>query len=375
MGDLLGIAPLDWPGACSARLWPVFERVCLPPNLLLGLPLATQDQHQSDAASLLRQRRLRMGPSLSLNHREPLHIVRGEGCYLIDAHGQRWLDMVNNVAHVGHANPRVVQAAARQQGLLNTNTRYLHEHILDYARRLTLTMPPQLSCVFMVNSGSEANDLALRLARAYTGSREVICVDHAYHGNLTSVVDISPYKFNGKGGSGKPHHTHIAQAPDLYRGQWRYADLAAGQPVGALYAHSVEQICQNLLEQNRKPGLFLVEAIQGCAGQLPLPPAYLQAVYASVRAAGGLLQSDEVQVGFGRAGSHMWAFETQDVVPDIVTMGKPIGNGHPMAAVVTRPEIAAAFANGMEYFNTFGGNPVSCAIGLAACASWPSVLK
>jgi 4-aminobutyrate aminotransferase-like enzyme len=249
--------------------------------------------------------------------------------------------------------------------LLNTNTRYLHEHILDYARRLCLTMPPELSCVFMVNSGSEANDLALRLARAYTGSREVICVDHGYHGNLTSVVDISPYKFNGKGGSGKPGHTHIAQAPDLYRGQWRYADLVAGATVGANYAQSVGAICQNLQAQNRKPGLFLVEAIQGCAGQLPLPPGYLQAVYPIVRAAGGLVQSDEVQVGFGRVGSHMWAFETQGVVPDIVTMGKPAGNGHPMAAVVTRPEIAAAFANGMEYFNTFGGNPVSCAIGLA----------
>ena len=372
MGDLLGIPGMDWPGACSARLWPVFERVCLPPNLLLGLALeqgdgqeGTQDRHPRQASALQRERHTRLGPSLALNYRQPLHIVRGEGCYLFDAQGQRWLDMVNNVAHVGHANPRVTAAAHRQQILLNTNTRYLHEHILDYARRLCLTLPPELSCVFMVNSGSEANDLALRLARAYTGSREVICVDHAYHGNLTSVVDVSPYKFNGKGGSGKPEHTHIAQAPDLYRGQWRYADLAAGAAVGAHYAQSVADICQRLQAQQRKPGLFLVEAIQGCAGQLPLPPGYLQAVYPMVRAAGGLVQSDEVQVGFGRVGSHMWAFETQGVVPDIVTMGKPIGNGHPMAAVVTRPEIAAAFANGMEYFNTFGGNPVSCAIGLA----------
>jgi 4-aminobutyrate aminotransferase-like enzyme/Ser/Thr protein kinase RdoA (MazF antagonist) len=365
MGDLLGIPGLDWPGACSARQWPVFERVCFQPNLLLGFNLECQDHHQRTASSLQRERRQRMGPSLSLNYRQPLHIVRGEGCYLFDAQGQRWLDMVNNVAHVGHCNPRVLQAAMHQQTRLNTNTRYLHEHILDYARRLCLTMPPELSCVFMVNSGSEANDLALRLARAYTGSREVICVDHAYHGNLTSVVDVSPYKFNGKGGSGQPAHTHIAQAPDLYRGPWRYADQVAGVDVGANYARSVAEICQRLQAQQRKPGLFLVEAIQGCAGQLPLPPGYLQALYPIVRAAGGLVQSDEVQVGFGRVGSHMWAFETQGVVPDIVTMGKPIGNGHPMAAVVTRPEIAAAFANGMEYFNTFGGNPVSCAIGLA----------
>jgi 4-aminobutyrate aminotransferase-like enzyme/Ser/Thr protein kinase RdoA (MazF antagonist) len=365
MGDLLGTPGMDWPGACSARLWPVYGKVCLPPNLLLGLPVENQDRHESTAQALARERRTRLGPSLSLNHREPLHIVRGEGCYLIDASGKRYLDMVNNVAHVGHANPRVAAAAAKQQALLNTNTRYLHEHILDYARRLTLTMPPELSCVFMVNSGSEANDLALRLARAYTGSREVICVDHAYHGNLTSLIDVSPYKFNGKGGSGQPAHTHIAQAPDLYRGPWRYADLEGGQAVGQHYAQSVAQICQNLQQQQKKPGLFLVEAIQGCAGQMPLPPGYLQAVYPLVRQAGGVVMSDEVQVGFGRVGSHMWAFETQGVVPDIVTMGKPIGNGHPMAAVVTRPEIAAAFANGMEYFNTFGGNPVSCAIGLA----------
>jgi 4-aminobutyrate aminotransferase-like enzyme/Ser/Thr protein kinase RdoA (MazF antagonist) len=364
MLGLLGMG-LDWPGACSVRQWPVFERICLPPNLLLALPVENKDGHQRDAQSLARERRTRLGPSLSLNYREPLHIVRGEGCYLIDADGQRWLDMVNNVAHVGHANPRVVAASARQQRLLNTNTRYLHENILDYARRLCLTMPPELSCVFMVNSGSEANDLALRLARAYTGSREVICVDHAYHGNLTSLIDISPYKFNRKGGSGKPRHTHIAEAPDLYRGRWRYPDQARGVNVGAEYAQSVFDICQQLHEQQRKPGLFLVEAIQGCAGQIPLPPGYLQALYPVVRAAGGLVMSDEVQVGFGRVGSHMWAFETQGVVPDIVTMGKPTGNGHPMAAVVTRPEIAAAFANGMEYFNTFGGNPVSCAIGLA----------
>lgn len=369
MGDLLGMPGMDWPGACSARLWPVYQRVCLPPNLLLGLPVENQDRQPSNAQALARERRTRLGPSLSLNHREPLHIVRGEGCYLIDANGKRYLDMVNNVAHVGHANPRVLAAASRQQALLNTNTRYLHEHILDYARRLTLTMPPELSCVFMLNSGSEANDLALRLARAYTGSREVICVDHAYHGNLTSLIDVSPYKFNGKGGSGQPAHTHIAQAPDLYRGPWRYADLeggqTAGQAVGQQYAQSVAQICHNLQQQQKKPGLFMVEAIQGCAGQMPLPPGYLQAVYPLVRQAGGVVMSDEVQVGFGRVGSHMWAFETQGVVPDIVTMGKPIGNGHPMAAVVTRPEIAAAFANGMEYFNTFGGNPVSCAIGLA----------
>ena len=361
MSDLLGIDPLNWPGVTSARLWPVFGRICLSPNLLLGLPISAEARPPETALQLQRKRSLHLGRSLLLAYQEPLHIVAGEGCYLIDDHGQRWLDMVNNVAHVGHSNPRVLAAAVEQQKKLNTNTRYLHENVIEYARRLTATLPTELSVVFMVNSGSEANDLAIRMARAYTGARDIICVDHAYHGHLSSMIDVSPYKFNGKGGSGQPVQTHIAEMPDLYRGRWRYGSADAGQR----YGQSVGDICQQLQRAGRAPSLFLVEAIQGCGGQLPLPDGYLNAVYPQVRAAGGLVLSDEVQVGFGRVGSHLWAFETQGVIPDIVTMGKPIGNGHPMAAVVSRPEIAARFANGMEYFNTFGGNPVSAAIGLA----------
>jgi 4-aminobutyrate aminotransferase-like enzyme len=222
-------------------------------------------------------------------------------------------------------------------------------------------LPDELSVVFMVNSGSEANDLALRLARAYTAHHDVVTVDHVYHGNLSSIIDISPYKFDGPGGEGRKDHVWVAEMPDLYRGRLRYGAVDAGSG----YAESIDALVREMSNAGRMPAALFSEAILGTGGMLVLPDGYLGKAYAHIRAAGGVCVADEVQIGFGRVGSHMWAFETQGVVPDIVTMGKPIGNGHPMAAVVTRPEIAATFANGMEYFSTFGGNPVSTAIGLA----------
>ncbi|MFO7538969.1 MAG: aminotransferase class III-fold pyridoxal phosphate-dependent enzyme, partial [Chloroflexota bacterium] len=298
-----------------------------------------------------------LGPMLSLSYQEPLHIVRGEGQYLYDVRGRPYLDMVNNVAHVGHSHPRVVAALAAQARLLNTNTRYLHETILSYAERLTATLPPPLSVCFFVNSGSEANDLALRLARTHTSRQEIIVVDGAYHGNLTSLIEISPYKFNGPGGQGAPDHVHVSPMPDPYRGPYG-AD-------GAAYAQAVAQIVTKMGQQRKQPAAFICESLLSCGGQIVLPDGYLAAVYAAVHAAGGVTIADEVQVGLGRVGSHFWGFQTQGIVPDIVTMGKPMGNGHPLAAVVTTPEIAASFDTGMEYFNTYGGNPVSCAVGTA----------
>jgi len=314
------------------------------------------------SAQLVAERQRRLGRSLSTAYApDPLKIVGGAGCYLIDDQGRRWLDMINNVAHCGHAHPRVVAAGQAQMARLNTNARYLHDGLMDYAERLTALFPAPLSVCFFVNSGSEANDLAIRLARAATGRHDLICVDHAYHGHVTSLIDVSPYKFNGKGGAGCPPHVRVAAMPDPYRGRWRYGDAGAGQG----YAQSVADQVSVLQAQGRGPALFLSEGILGTGGQIVPPQGYLAAAYAHVRKAGGLCLADEVQVGFGRIGSHMWAFEAQGVVPDIVTLGKPIGNGHPMAAVITTPAIANAFANGMEYFNTFGGNPVSAAIGLA----------
>ncbi|WP_343715164.1 aminotransferase class III-fold pyridoxal phosphate-dependent enzyme [Inquilinus sp.] len=348
-----------WGVAPKSQL-EVWESISPDPNIVAGIPASCSAVPDRTPARLRQLRRRVVGRSLSLSYRDPLKIVGGRGARLIDEAGREWLDMVNNVAHVGHGHPRVVAAAQAQMARLNTNTRYLHDHLVEYARRLTATLPAPLSVCFLVNSGSEANDLAIRLARAHTGRHDLLTLDHAYHGHLTSLIEISPYKFAGPGGQGRPSHVHVCEMPDLYRGRFR-----AGDPeVGARYA---EDVGRQAAAARARGGVaaFFCESILGCGGQLVLPDGYLKAAYAHVRAAGGLCVADEVQVGFGRAGSHMWAFETQGVVPDIVTMGKPIGNGHPMAAVVTTPEIAAAFANGMEYFNTFGGNPVSAAIGLA----------
>ncbi len=334
--ERLAALPPDWPNE-------VFRRAC-------GFSRGAQT-----AASLAATRRHALGPSLSLSYSQPLHIIRGWRQHLYDSTGRAYLDCVNNVAHVGHSHPRVVEAAARQMALLNTNTRYLYEYLTGYIERLTATLPEPLRVAFLVTSGSEANELALRLARAHTGGNQVVVVDVAYHGNSNALVEISPYKFNGPGGQGKPAHVHVVPMPDVYRGPHRGADA------GARYAQAVADTAR------RTPGLaaFFCESALGCGGQIILPPGYLKDAFAAIRASGGVAIADEVQTGFGRAGSHFWMFETQDAVPDIVTMGKPIGNGHPMGAVVTTPEIAASFANGMEYFNTFGGNPVSCAVGMA----------
>ncbi len=288
-------------------------------------------------------------------------MVRGEGAYLFDDQGNAYLDMVNNVCHVGHCHPAVVSAGQRQMAQLNTNTRYLHDNIVEYARRLTATLPDALSVVFLTNSGTEANDLALRIAKTYTQANDIIVVDHAYHGNSPTMIELSPYKFDGKGGRGRPAHIQVAEIPDDYRGRFRRDDPESG----TRYAADLQRAITAIHARGEKPAAFFCESILGCGGQVVLPDGYLSAAYAHARAAGAVCIADEVQVGFGRAGKHFWAFESQGVVPDMVTMGKPICNGHPMGAVVTTQKIAQAFITGMEYFNTFAGNPVSCAMGLA----------
>ena len=334
---------LDWPTR-------IFRYACGLP--VVNGPGSTQPQ---TSVELLSARRRHLGPSLSVSYESPLHIVCGSRQYLYDAGGRRYLDCVNNVAHVGHSHPLVVRAASEQMAILNTNTRYLHEHLLEYCERLTATLPEPLSVVYLVNSGSEANELALRLARAHTGGKDVIVVDSAYHGNTSAMIDLSPYKFDGPGGGGCPSWVHKVSMPDVYRGAHQ------GPDAGRLYGGEVAAAAQ----ESQGLAAFFCESALSCGGQIILPPGYLSDAYAAVRNAGGVCVADEVQTGFGRAGQYFWMFETQGVVPDIVTLGKPIGNGHPLAAVITTPEIAASFANGMEYFNTFGGNPVSCAVGLA----------
>lgn len=366
------VDPLDYdgtfPGVAAPSARDVWTAVSPDPDHLLRLPCEATAPRPRTHASLVEERNQRLGPSLSLSYRRPLHIVRGRGSWLYDIDGQPYLDCVNNVAHVGHSHPRVIEAARRQMASLNTNTRYLHKAILEYTERLTALFPAQLDVCFLVCSGTEANELALRMARTHTGKVGAVVLDGAYHGNSSSVVNLSPYKFNGPGGKGLRPWVRMAPMPDTFRGLHRGPDAE----VAPLYAAYVGEAARALETEptwfgDRPPGAaaFFHESILSCGGQIPLPAGYLAASYAAAREHGAVCVADEVQVGFGRAGSHFWAFEEHGAVPDIVTLGKPIGNGHPLAAVVTTREIAESFANGMEYFNTYGGNPVSCAIGLA----------
>lgn len=356
--DLLGYEN-NFPGVCSIATLPVWSSLCPDPGLILKevMPSTTTGVSRGE---LINERKKHLGKSLSLSYKNPLKIVRGEMQYLIDETGHRYLDTVNNVAHVGHSHPRVVKAGQEQLAVLNTNTRYLHENIVAFAKELCNTLPRELSVIHFVNSGSEANELAIRMAKAFTNQKDMIALEIGYHGNTNGCIDISSYKFDGKGGRGKPAHTHIVPLPDSFRGKYRGTYAETGLP----YAAHIKEIIDEIKKAGRGISAFIAESIISCGGQIVLPDNYLKTAYAHVREAGGVCIADEVQVGFGRVGKKFWGFELQNVIPDIVTMGKPIGNGHPLAAVACTPEIATAFANGMEYFNTFGGNPVSCAIGL-----------
>ena len=329
----------------------------------LGL---AEDVPPSIDRTLERRRRI-TGSNLSISYDHPLHIVAGDGAYLFAEDGRPYLDLVNNVCHVGHCHPRVVDAIATQAGRLNTNTRYLSSMFVEYAERLASRFPDPIDTVFLVNSGSEANELALRLARAATWSRDVLVIDGAYHGNTGNCVAMSPYKFDGPGGSGRAEWVHVVPSPDRYRGPIR----GDGDDVGSAYALELATVIGEASAAGRSIGAFFAEPILSCGGQIPLPPGYLGKAFEHVRKAGGVCVADEVQVGFGRVGDAFWGFELDGVdgedpvVPDIVVMGKPIGNGHPMGAIATTREIADDFANGMEFFSTFGGNPVSCAAGNA----------
>jgi len=358
--DLLDL-DRDFPGVAYASQRAVWKSLSPDPNLILGIPADRFPAPAPSQAETLAARRTRIGRSLSISYQQPLKFVRGWMQYLYDERGRAFLDVYNNVPIVGHSHPRVVQAAQAQLALLNTNTRYLHDNLTRYAERLTALMPDRLSVCFILNSASEANELALRLARTYTGHEHLIVLDAAYHGHTGGLIDISPYKFNGPGGSGPKPWVHTAPIPDDYRGPYKRADPAAGMK----YAGHVGAIVDRLQEADQGLAAYIAETLPSVGGQIVFPPGYLAEAYRYVRAAGGLCIADEVQVGFGRLGTHFWGFETQGVVPDIVVLGKPIGNGFPLAAVVTTPEIADAFDNGMEFFSTFGGNPVACAAGLA----------
>lgn len=306
---------------------------------------------------LLARRARLMGPNLPTFYADPVHLVRGEGVWLWGADGTRYLDCYNNVPHVGHCHPHVVAAIARQAGLLNTHTRYLHDLVLDYIERLTATLGHGLSQAIMVCTGSEANDIALRMAQAATGRTGIIATDNTYHGNTAAVSALSTRR---PPIGGYPGHVRLVPAPDGLR---PVGGTRAGQ--AEAFAGNVARAIRALEESGHGFSALMICPIFANEGIPSVEPGFLDPTMRVVRAAGGLLLVDEVQPGFGRTGSHFWGHERLGVVPDVVTLGKPMANGHPVAATIARPEIMAAFRGAFGYFNTFGGNPVSAAAALA----------
>lgn len=306
-------------------------------------------------ADLIADRARLMGPNVPTFYDEPVHFLRGDGVWLWDVDGRKYLDCYNNVPHVGHCNPRVVDAITRQAATLNTHTRYLHDGVLDYIERLTATMHTSLNTAIMTCTGSEANDIALRMAEAVTGKRGIIATDATYHGNTSLVSQLSQSN-EPTVGFGLGQYLRFVEAPDSYRNP---------DPDGALFAAAVAQQIAAHEEAGTGFAALLLCPYFLNEGFPDHPDGWLKPVAEVVRKAGGLLICDEVQSGFGRTGSHFWAHQKMDVVPDIVTLGKPMANGHPVGGVVAGHEVLAAFRNGYRYFNTFGGNPVSAAAAMA----------
>ena len=326
--DLLEL-DAGFPGVCRFSEIPLWSAFSPDPDLILNLEKGREHPlfpaPKKDLQKALEIRRSKLGFNLSIGYRQKLRIERGWRQYLWDDTGRRYLDAYNNVPHVGHCHPEVVEAGARQMAILSTNTRYLHDALNEYAELLAGTMPDPLQVCFFVNSGSEANELAIRLARAYTGARDMIVLEGAYHGNTNTNIDISPYKYDGPGGMGAPEWVHTGPVADVYRGAYKADDPQAA----AKYAEDIARIIQRIDERGQKLCGFIAETCPSVGGQIIQPPGYLAMVYEYVRAAGGVCIADEVQTGYGRLGTHFYAFEQQEAVPDIVVLGKPIGNGHP----------------------------------------------
>ena len=306
----------------------------------------------TNVSTLLENRNQVMSESLSVSYKKPIHFEKAALQYMYSTDGNTYLDAYNNIKHVGHCHPKVVNAIQRQAAKMNTNTRYLYENLTDYATQLLKHFPEKLNKVFFVNSGSAATDAALRMARTHTQKKGMLVMEEGYHGNTSAAIEVSHYKFGHQGGQGENENTFTIPFPTMQ-----------------LQNHALNQTQwkTNLLlaiskAQNNGLAGFIAEPILGCAGQVPLPNGYLKMTYELVREAGGVCIADEVQIGFGRTGKFC-GWEHHDVVPDMVILGKPMGNGHPIGAVVTTSEIAKSFDNGMEFFSSFGGNPVSCAIG------------
>ena len=318
-----------------------------------GFSLSDTDHREQ----LLKKRDDYLSKSLSLSYSRPIHMDRAAFQYMFDTRGNTFLDAYNNIMLVGHCHPKVVSDGQKQLARMNTNTRYLYDIIYEYAEKLLSKFPEPLNKVFFVNSGSEASDLALRMARHHTSRNRILALEQGYHGNTTAGIEASHYKYSKLPLSGRFLSTIETPVPKVF-GSGLSDDGSCGSYYATLARNSMEPYLNNI-------AAFIAEPVMGCAGQVPLARNYLKEVYQSIRDQGGVCISDEVQVGFGRLGDHFWGFQYHQVIPDIVVLGKPMGNGHPIGAVVVSEEIAASFEEGPEFFSSFGGNPVSCAIGNA----------
>jgi len=308
---------------------------------------------------ILLERRIRlMGANAPLFYSRPLHVVRGEGVWLYDNDGRRYLDAYNNVANVGHCHPYVVEALEKQAKTLNTHTRYLHETILNYGEILAATFEDHLRRVYLCCSGTEANELALRIAKACSGAEGVIVTDFCYHGNSKTIAELST-AFPGPEGTGS--NVRTVTVPDIYRLHQRLSEKECAER----FAEDVDAAIDSLAKSGMKPAALLVDTVFATEGLPDMPAGAIERAVDRIHAAGGYYIADEVQPGFGRTGENMWGYQLYGALPDLVTMGKPMGNGHPLAGVISRPDLAEEFGKKSMYFNTFGGNPVSASVGLA----------
>jgi 4-aminobutyrate aminotransferase-like enzyme/Ser/Thr protein kinase RdoA (MazF antagonist)/murein DD-endopeptidase MepM/ murein hydrolase activator NlpD len=349
----------DWPGVGDPDESYLWNAICPNPAALLNLPDEKTAYVPIDKRAIQAGRQAHFGNNLKLSYSEPVMLVRGWKHHLFDEWGRPFLDAYNNVPHVGHAHPRIQAVAADQLKRMNSNTRYLHPAQTAFAEKLLSKLPDKLDVCFFVNSGTEANELALRLARAHTGAKGMITPDHGYHGNTTGAIDISAYKFNAKGGVGPSDWVELVDIADDYRGAFQREDPERAQK----FADMVDGAIGRLAAKDIQVAGFIAETFPSVGGQIIPPKGYLKSVYDKIRGVGGLCIADEVQTGLGRLGYYYFGFEQQDVVPDIVVLGKPLGNGHPLGALVTTRAIADSFANGPEFFSTFGGSTLSCRIG------------
>ncbi|WP_186414938.1 MULTISPECIES: aminotransferase class III-fold pyridoxal phosphate-dependent enzyme [unclassified Pannonibacter] len=333
-----------------------FAAGILPSVVPVSLPAAATGA--SPAPALLQQREAVLGKTYTF-YNEPLELVRGRGSRVYDAAGKEYLDCYNNVANLGHCHPYVVEALARQAATLNTNSRYLHKEVVRLGERLSQTLPPHLDTWIFVCTGSEANDLAVRMARAVTGKEGIAVTENSYHGNTSVSAPLSLIDYDTES---RPAWVETVPPPNLYRGLYRGLYRQGDNDAAAKYAAHLDDAADRLAQNGKGLAGLMIDSIFDANGALVPPDGYMQQVYAAARRQGALTIADEVQMGFARSGTHMWGFQAFDVEPDIVTMGKPMGNGHPVAALVTRREIAARLQTAGGYFNTFGGNTVSSVV-------------